>query len=415
MKGTVIAALATALSALAFGATAQTLTPAEVFRAASPQVVVVHGTGGTEDMQGSGVVYQHGVVVSNCHVIEKAVRIEVHWNGQEHEAALRHADPDRDLCSLSVPTLRAPAAILGSPRSLDIGSKLYAIGAPRGLSLTLSDGILSGKRGEILQITAPISPGSSGGGVFDEAGRLVGITTLYLRDSQQLNFALPIDWVAALPQRHVSMTAQRSSAAENAGRAELAEWDKRMYRDDPAYMARRPELHQRVKAIRQSLPPSQWISATERAYAEISERERGTVIQVYRCHTGGVLKYSSTYLPGGECVVIAPPPPSQPVQTDPRWVLLKREDGKDLEIDTETVERTGSYASAWIRQTTSAGTTTLMRFSFHCSTRRFTLTDSAVRGSQGNLTEADEYPVRWQAVVPDSIGEGVYSYLCSAS
>ncbi|MFP5374527.1 MAG: S1C family serine protease [Gammaproteobacteria bacterium] len=345
--------------------------------------------------------------------MEKAVRIEVHWNGQEHEAVLRHADADRDLCSLSVPTLRAPAARLGSPGSLDIGSKVYAIGAPRGLSLTLSDGILSGKRGEILQITAPISPGSSGGGVFDQAGRLVGITTLYLRDSQQLNFAMPIDWVVALPQRHVP-TKPQPSAAEKAALDALVEWDQRMRRVDPAYTARRPELDRKVGTIRQSLPPSQWIRATERAYADISERERATVAQVYRCLAGGVRQYSSTFLPESGCVVISPPMPSQPPQDDRRWFLLSREDGKTLEIDRETVERSGGIASAWIRQTTAAGTMTFMRFSFHCSTRRVRLTDSAVRASSGNVTAADEYPVRWQAVIPDSIGEGVYNYLCSA-
>jgi serine protease Do len=77
---------------------------------------------------------------------------------------------------------------------LKIGERVYSIGAPAGLELTMSDGLLSGKRlisgRHLVQTTAPISPSSSGGGLFDEAGNLIGITTFYLKDSENLNFAI---------------------------------------------------------------------------------------------------------------------------------------------------------------------------------------------------------------------------------
>jgi serine protease Do len=77
---------------------------------------------------------------------------------------------------------------------LEIGEKLYSIGAPLGLELTLSDGLLSAKRAlsgsHLIQTTAPISPGSSGGGLFDAYGNLVGITTFLLKNSENLNFAI---------------------------------------------------------------------------------------------------------------------------------------------------------------------------------------------------------------------------------
>jgi len=70
------------------------------------------------------------------------------------------------------------------------------------LELTLSEGIISGLReyegGHVLQTSAAISPGSSGGGLFDAQGRLVGITTFFLSKGQNLNFALPAEWVQAL-------------------------------------------------------------------------------------------------------------------------------------------------------------------------------------------------------------------------
>lgn len=82
-----------------------------------------------------------------------------------------------------------------------MGEAVYTLGSPVGLELTLSNGIISGRRTEqnrnYVQTTAPISPGSSGGGLFDARGNLVGITTLALvgREhlNQSLNFAIPAD------------------------------------------------------------------------------------------------------------------------------------------------------------------------------------------------------------------------------
>ena len=104
-----------------------------------------------------------------------------------------------------MPDLNVPAVPIGSTRSLKIGSRVYTVGTPRGLQLTLSDGIISSLRpvsgGQYLQITAPISPGSSGGGLLDEDGRLIGLTTFYVAQGQQLNFAIPVEWVSALLTR----------------------------------------------------------------------------------------------------------------------------------------------------------------------------------------------------------------------
>jgi tetratricopeptide (TPR) repeat protein len=85
---------------------------------------------------------------------------------------------------------------------LEVGEKVYAIGAPQGLELTLSEGLISGLReygsARLIQTTAAISPGSSGGGLFDTQARLVGITTFVVKNGQNLNFALPGEWVSAL-------------------------------------------------------------------------------------------------------------------------------------------------------------------------------------------------------------------------
>lgn len=193
-------------------------TAAEVFEKASQSVVVVkiQDEKGKDIALGSGVVLPGGDIVTNCHVIEKAIGITVYQGKKGYHAVPRYIDYDRDVCSLSVPNMKAPSVSMGSTNTLKVGSRVYAIGTPKGLTLTFSEGIISSLRpvegGQYLQITAPISPGSSGGGLFDEEGRLIGLTTFYLADGQQLNFAVPIEWIGELSKRHnkESKTAETS-------------------------------------------------------------------------------------------------------------------------------------------------------------------------------------------------------------
>jgi len=115
-----------------------------------------------------------------------------------------------DLCLLFIVTQAIqplhPITRTRSANTLQTGEHVFTIGAPKGLELSLSEGIISrleaaeiGDAGVKLprtvtriQTTAPISPGSSGGALFDRQGALVGITTSSVRDGQNLNFALPV-------------------------------------------------------------------------------------------------------------------------------------------------------------------------------------------------------------------------------
>lgn len=187
--------------------TAQAKTASEVYEQAAKSTVVVANfdAQGKQKSMGSGVVMPDGDVVTNCHVVKGAARLTVRVGQTERPATLRFSDWDRDVCSLSSNGLNAPAATVGSSKSLKVGAKVYAIGAPKGLELTLSDGIVSSLReldgGQYIQTTAAISPGSSGGGLYDDKGALVGLTTFYYAEGQSLNFAVPIDWVKELPKR----------------------------------------------------------------------------------------------------------------------------------------------------------------------------------------------------------------------
>jgi Flp pilus assembly protein TadD len=190
-----VLALAALLSQVALA-----LTGSQVYERVKDSVVVVkaYDRAGKAVGLGSGVVLPSGDIVTNYHVVKAGVRYTVGQKGKAVPAFLQGSDPDKDLALLLAPGLTATPARLGQASRLKVGEPVYAVGAPQGLELSLSEGIVSQLRGgppAIIQTTAAISPGSSGGGLFNAQGELVGIVTFYLKEGQSLNFALPVEWV----------------------------------------------------------------------------------------------------------------------------------------------------------------------------------------------------------------------------
>lgn len=219
MWSKIVAALAGA--ALAGGACAKT--PEQIFQDASKSVVTIHAydKDGNAVNQGGGVVVGKDAVATNCHVVEEGERITVYHAGRAHQSKLTHADRERDLCQVAVPQLDAPRATLYTGQ-LRVGQRVYAIGAPEGLELTFTDGLVSSLRdfegSQYIQTSAAISSGSSGGGLFDADGRLIGITSFFLQDGQNLNFALPTIWISKLGGHAVVDGRQPAAAKEEAGK-----------------------------------------------------------------------------------------------------------------------------------------------------------------------------------------------------
>lgn len=184
----------------------------EIYALRSPSIalIAVFNANGALIGSGSGVVIDRGIVITNCHVALMGAQLKVKVGSETNNAAVSLADEEYDLCKLEVSGLGAPAVELGSVDTLRAGQKVFTIGAPQGLDLTISDGIISSLRetsmGMIIQTTAPISPGSSGGGMFDTAGRLVGITTFQSRAGQNLNFAVPVDWIRDMHARRATQS-----------------------------------------------------------------------------------------------------------------------------------------------------------------------------------------------------------------
>lgn len=166
-----------------------------------------------------------GRIVTNYHVIEGAARAIVKGTDSEERFPVDNVimvSPDYDLAVLQVKKQSDPVD-LGDDLPLQVGERIVAIGNPEGLQGTVSEGIISGFRKiddefRIIQITAPISPGSSGGPLFDKNGKVVGITTAYLASGQNLNFAIPIN-ALELMRRRTKLVNQPLSQLNYAGMA----------------------------------------------------------------------------------------------------------------------------------------------------------------------------------------------------
>ena len=208
-------------------ATTGELSAAEVFRRNQYSIVVVRGNreDGRGVTQGSGVVIEDAEVVTNCHVALGTTNLVVIAGGKSIPARVRFRDSGHDLCQLSVPSLRVPAVVRAPLSSVAVGARVYAIGAPQGLDLTLSDGVVASLRSfedtKLIQTNAAISPGSSGGGLFDASGRLIGITTFQSRNGQNLNFAVPADWIDLLPKRNGNMESLIPDSSATSGMPEV--------------------------------------------------------------------------------------------------------------------------------------------------------------------------------------------------
>jgi len=158
---------------------------------------------------GAGLVWNdHGLILTNAHVVEGTSGILVHlYNGARLPADLIGSDPATDLALLRVelPKEQRVAVPLGDSDHLEIGQKVLAIGHPFGFSYALTTGIISGLgtspdsvallHEPLIQTSAPINPGNSGGPLVDQEGRVIGITTTILSGAQNIGFAIPIGLV----------------------------------------------------------------------------------------------------------------------------------------------------------------------------------------------------------------------------
>jgi S1-C subfamily serine protease len=162
----------------------------EVFDKASGAVYVVKA----DRRLGSAVAISDNELLTNCHVTGDLAEVRIARAKDEMPAKVVSRNADADRCVLRTATKLAKWVTVRPYDDIKVGERAITIGTPQGLELTAAEGIVSSKRvynqTRVVQTSAPISQGSSGGGLFDARGHLLGITTFYFRGGQNLNFAV---------------------------------------------------------------------------------------------------------------------------------------------------------------------------------------------------------------------------------
>ena len=168
----------------------------------STVLLVLEDASGQPRSLGSGFFVLDDEIATNLHVVEGAATGYAKLVGQKTKYDLEGitaVDAERDLVVLKISAPGAHALSLGDSDSVQVGDSVYAVGNPQGLEGTFSQGIVSSIRevGEdtLLQITAAISPGSSGGPVLNGKGEVIGVSVATFKGGQNLNFAIPSEYL----------------------------------------------------------------------------------------------------------------------------------------------------------------------------------------------------------------------------
>jgi hypothetical protein len=197
-----------AIGAAAWAQPARYTVP-ELVKATAPAVVFIGNADAKGDVKsiGSGFVADpSGIIVTNFHVIRGASSLQVKMKDGEIYDRVEVLDYDqrRDIAVLKIRAFKTLPSLTLSEKEIDTGEEAVAIGNPQGLEHTVSTGVISAFRQaegyRLMQISVPISPGSSGGPLFSMDGKVIGITSsgVVAAGAQNLNFAVPIMYVRPL-------------------------------------------------------------------------------------------------------------------------------------------------------------------------------------------------------------------------
>ncbi len=177
--------------------TLKLLTVPQIARLALPSVVrlTVLDAQGVPSVQGSGFVVGENLIATNWHVVKGAHAVTANFQSGRSDTVdgIANCDISRDLVILHANTAGVRPLPLASGTSAQVGDPVVAVGSPEGLGGSISTGIVSALRlyngARTIQTTAPISHGSSGGALLDVYGRVLGVTSFFVTDGQNLNFA----------------------------------------------------------------------------------------------------------------------------------------------------------------------------------------------------------------------------------
>ncbi len=207
------------------------MTPQDIYRQAEHQVFVLE----VLDKKGEVFSYHTAVLLdqdtaaTQCDSVQGAPSLRLRLGTSIYPAKTAQKDSARNLCLLKARGIgSAPTANLSDDVPL-VGTQVYAVSNALGLGISITEGVVSGIRtsqGEsYIQFTAAIAPGSEGGGLFDAAGRLIGLISYRQRDGQNVNFAFPAKWLKEIGQRAASADTAEVWRAKALDLEHEAKWD----------------------------------------------------------------------------------------------------------------------------------------------------------------------------------------------
>jgi S1-C subfamily serine protease len=183
----------------------------QLFEQVRESVVVIQAFSPTATVQGSGFVYNYSgqmIILTNNHVIENAITINVTFaSGNTYTVLHKDSNPNTDvaLLTISAPQSEYKPLVIVNSSTLKVGDPVIVVGTPYGLEGSMSNGIISALNRtittdqitltNIIQTTAPLNPGNSGGPLMNYMGQVVGMATAIVEDSQGIGFAIPSDTI----------------------------------------------------------------------------------------------------------------------------------------------------------------------------------------------------------------------------
>ena len=204
LRSLTLTALAAVVCDAALG---QSLNPAQFIpiSASVVRVEVDRAQGGRA--LGSGVTVAPSVVATNCHVVRDAIGIRIAGGGATWNVDGEYADTRRDICFLRAPTWRGRAVELAQSNDLLLGAPVVALGFTGGATISPRLGQIRALHtfddGRIIEANTQFNSGSSGGGLFDADGALIGLLTFRLRNSVDSYYSVPVQWIRErLPAEH---------------------------------------------------------------------------------------------------------------------------------------------------------------------------------------------------------------------
>ena len=195
----------------------------------STVTVILYDSSGRVIGTGSGFFVRENIIATNFHVIDGADDADIKLENSDtvyQTAGVVAVDKQNDLVLLQINKIHGKPLRLSVGQPLEVGQEIFAVGSPKGLEGTIAPGIVSRlvthAEGEArIQITAPISPGSSGGPVVDKYGEVIGIAQASIREGQNLNFAIPVQYLVRMltnlsglqPIRNLASKASQTDAS----------------------------------------------------------------------------------------------------------------------------------------------------------------------------------------------------------